>query len=48
MQAVIDTMGAKQITIGYGLTEASPIVTQTSVDDPIEVRADRRPADSGR
>ena len=38
MQAVIDTMGAKQITIGYGLTEASPIVTQTSVDDPIEVR----------
>jgi fatty-acyl-CoA synthase len=38
MEAVIDTMGAAQITIGYGLTEASPIITQTSVDDPIEVR----------
>ncbi len=38
MEAVIHTMGAKQITIGYGQTEASPIITQTSVDDPIEVR----------
>lgn len=38
MEAVINTMGAAQITIGYGQTEASPIVTQTSVDDPIEVR----------
>jgi fatty-acyl-CoA synthase len=38
MKAVIEIMGASQITIGYGLTEASPIITQTSVDDPIEVR----------
>ncbi len=38
MTAVMETMGARQITIGYGLTEASPIITQTSVDDPIEVR----------
>jgi fatty-acyl-CoA synthase len=38
MEAVIQTMGASQITIGYGQTEASPIITQTSVDDPIEVR----------
>jgi fatty-acyl-CoA synthase len=38
MQAVIDTMGASQITIAYGLTEASPIITMTSVDDPIDVR----------
>lgn len=38
MKAVMDRMGAGQITIGYGLTEASPIITQTSVDDPIEVR----------
>lgn len=38
MEAVIKTMGASQITIGYGQTEASPIITQTSVDDPIEVR----------
>ena len=38
MEAVMKTMGAREITIGYGLTEASPIITQTSVDDPIEVR----------
>ncbi len=38
MRQVIDHMGARQVTIGYGLTEASPIITQTSVDDPIEVR----------
>ena len=28
----------REITIGYGQTEASPIITLTSVDDPIEVR----------
>jgi fatty-acyl-CoA synthase len=38
MKAVIEVMGARQITIGYGLTEASPIITQTSVDDSIDVR----------
>ena len=38
MNRVINDMGAREITIGYGLTEASPIITQTSVDDPIEVR----------
>jgi fatty-acyl-CoA synthase len=38
MQAVVSTLGASQITIGYGQTEASPIITMTSVDDPIEVR----------
>jgi len=38
MKAVIDLMGADQITIGYGMTEASPIITLTSADDPIEVR----------
>jgi fatty-acyl-CoA synthase len=38
MNAVMNTLGSKQITIGYGLTEASPIITMTSVDDPIEVR----------
>ena len=31
-------MGAKQLTIGYGLTEASPIITQTGVDDDLEHR----------
>src|SRR6476661_8825679 len=38
MEAVVHTMGAAQMTIGYGQTEASPIITMTSVDDPIEVR----------
>ncbi|MDB5349570.1 MAG: acyl-CoA synthetase (AMP-forming)/AMP-acid ligase [Planctomycetota bacterium] len=38
MNAVVHRMGASQITIGYGLTEASPIITQTWADDPIEVR----------
>ena len=38
MNQVIETMGAREITIGYGQTEASPIITQTYVDDPIEVR----------
>ena len=38
MEAVVETLGASQITIGYGQTEASPIITLTSVDDPIEVR----------
>ncbi len=38
MNAVVHRLGAKQITIGYGLTEASPIITMTSADDSIEVR----------
>jgi fatty-acyl-CoA synthase len=38
MRAVIDKMGARQITIGYGLTEASPIITQSEVTDSIEHR----------
>jgi fatty-acyl-CoA synthase len=39
MQQVMTTLGASEITIGYGQTEASPIITQTSVDDSAEVRA---------
>jgi fatty-acyl-CoA synthase len=38
MEKVIGQMGAREICIGYGQTEASPIITFTSVDDPIEVR----------
>lgn len=38
MEAVVQDFAIPQITIGYGLTEASPIITQTDVDDPIEVR----------
>jgi fatty-acyl-CoA synthase len=38
MRAVVEKMGAAEVTIGYGQTEASPIITQTWADDPIEVR----------
>ncbi len=40
MRKVIDRMGAREITIGYGQTEASPIVTQTRTDDPLELRVE--------
>lgn len=35
MRQVIDRMHASEITICYGLTEASPVMTQTRVDDDI-------------
>lgn len=38
MKKVIGEMNCKDITIAYGLTEASPVFTQTSTDDPIERR----------
>ncbi|MGD8329071.1 MAG: AMP-binding protein [Acidobacteriota bacterium] len=38
MNRVVHDMGAAQMTIAYGLTECSPAVTQTWVDDPVEVR----------
>ncbi len=38
MEEVVDRMGANEITIAYGQTEASPVITQTRVDDPIELR----------
>jgi fatty-acyl-CoA synthase len=38
MRAVVDNMGASQMTIAYGLTEASPIITQTDVGDDLEHR----------
>lgn len=40
MRQVIDKMGASEITIAYGQTEASPVVTQTRYDDPIELRVE--------
>ncbi|UOR12587.1 AMP-binding protein [Halobacillus amylolyticus] len=36
MKDVIDKMGASEITIAYGQTESSPVITQTRTDDPIE------------
>ena len=38
MKRVIAEMHASQITIAYGLTEGSPVMTQTSTDDPVELR----------
>jgi len=38
MKRVISEMHASEITIAYGLTESSPVMTQTRVDDPIEVK----------
>jgi fatty-acyl-CoA synthase len=40
MRKVIDRMGARQMTIAYGQTEASPVVTQTRTDDPLELRVE--------
>ncbi|MDD4754037.1 MAG: AMP-binding protein, partial [Desulfitobacteriaceae bacterium] len=38
MQQVADDMNMREITIVYGLTEASPGCTQTTTDDPLELR----------
>ncbi len=40
MRKVIDVMGCKDITIAYGQTETSPVVTQSRVGDPIELRVE--------
>ncbi|SDK41848.1 fatty-acyl-CoA synthase [Maridesulfovibrio ferrireducens] len=44
MKKVMDKMNMNDITICYGLTEASPVMTQTRMDDDI----DRRTASVGR
>ncbi|ARI77368.1 AMP-binding protein [Halobacillus mangrovi] len=38
MKSVIGDMGAEEITIAYGQTESSPVITQTKADDPIDLR----------
>jgi fatty-acyl-CoA synthase len=38
MKQVVERMGAHEITIAYGQTESSPVITQTRTDDPIELR----------
>lgn len=40
MKKVMEKMHAKEITICYGLTETSPVITQTSRDDPIEKKVE--------
>jgi fatty-acyl-CoA synthase len=38
MKKVVNVMGADEITIAYGQTESSPVITQTRTNDPIELR----------
>jgi fatty-acyl-CoA synthase len=38
MKRVVDVMEASEITIAYGQTESSPVITQTRTDDPLELR----------
>src|SRR5215208_5016963 len=37
MKQVVNDMGAEEITIAYGQTESSPVITQTRTEDPIEL-----------
>ena len=38
MRRVMDRLGMREITICYGLTEGSPVMTQTRTDDSVERR----------
>jgi len=38
MRRVVSEMNCHELTIAYGLTEASPVITLTTTDDPIELR----------
>ena len=38
MRRVVDELHMAQVTIGYGMTETSPVSTQTSPDDPLDKR----------
>ena len=40
MRRVMERMHMPEVTICYGLTEASPVVTQTGRDDPIRYRVE--------
>jgi fatty-acyl-CoA synthase len=38
MRRCVDVMHMSEVTIGYGMTETSPVSTQTSADDPLDKR----------
>jgi fatty-acyl-CoA synthase len=38
MREVIAKLNMAEVTIGYGMTETSPLTTQTATDDPLEER----------
>ena len=40
MRQVIDLMHMKEVTICYGLTESSPVMTQTRYDDSLEAKVE--------
>lgn len=40
MKAVIQKMNMKDITICYGQTESSPVITQTRTDDPFDAKVE--------
>jgi len=40
MKQVIEKLGPQQVTIAYGQTEASPVITQTRAEDPLELRVE--------
>jgi len=38
MKEIVDILNIKQITNGYGITETSPISTQTKIDDSMHYK----------
>lgn len=38
MEQVMDRLNMNEVTIGYGMTETSPLTTQTATDDPLNER----------
>lgn len=40
MRRVVDDMNMKEITICYGLTEGSPVMTQSDIHDPLSLRCE--------
>lgn len=38
MRRVMDSLHMQEVTICYGLTEGSPVMTQTRIDDPLDIR----------
>ena len=37
MKEVTDKMNLREMTIGYGMTETSPVSTQTDLDDSLSI-----------
>jgi fatty-acyl-CoA synthase len=40
MKAVMEKMGMTEVTICYGQTESSPVITQSRTDDPVSLRVE--------